>query len=118
MAQLQFFDPFAEVDIHRNFLPHWQQRGATYFITFRFADSIPAPLRLQWEQERTTWRAHHPEPWIPEVELEYHRRFSGRIDAWLDEAHGACWLREPETRSFVTATLRHYDGSRYALHAG
>jgi REP element-mobilizing transposase RayT len=51
------------------------------------------------------------------VEQEYHRRFSGQIDAWLDEAHGACWLRKTEIRSNLAASLRHGDGSRYALHA-
>src|SRR6266704_388709 len=35
------FDEFADVDITRRHLPHWQQVGKTYFVTFRLADSIP-----------------------------------------------------------------------------
>jgi putative transposase len=117
VTELRFFDPFAEIDTHRNFLPHWQQRGATYFITFRLADSIPAHLRAEWEHERTLWRAHHPEPWNAEVEQEFHRRFSGQIDVWLDAAHGACWLRKPEFRSSLAETLRYGDGKGYALQS-
>jgi len=117
MDEPRFFDPFAAIDKHRNFLPHWQQPGATYFITIRLADSIPADLRAQWQEERAAWLAHHPEPWRPEIEREYHRRFSGQVDAWLDAAHGACWLRAVDARALVVATLRHRDGGRYALHS-
>ena len=35
------FDEFADVEITRRRLPHWQQEAATYFVTFRLADSIP-----------------------------------------------------------------------------
>lgn len=37
------FDPDEDVEIGKRNLPHWQQAGKTYFITFRTADSIPAP---------------------------------------------------------------------------
>ena len=65
-----FFDPFAEIEKHQNFLPHWQQPGATFFITFRLADSIPADLRAQWQAERAAWLTLHPEPRTPEIERE------------------------------------------------
>lgn len=113
----RFFDPFAEIAKHQNFLPHWQQPGATYFITFHLADSIPAALRAQWQAERAAWLAVQREPWTPEIEREYHQRFSRQIDVWLDAGHGACWLRAGEVRAFLTATLRHRDADRYALHA-
>jgi REP element-mobilizing transposase RayT len=117
MGELRFFDPFAEIDRHKNLLPHWQQPGATYFITFRLADAIPANLRAQWQAERAVWLGHHPEPWTAEIEREYHRRFSGQVDAWLDAGHGACWLRTPAIRGFLAATLRYRDDDRYALHS-
>jgi REP-associated tyrosine transposase len=59
-------------------------KAAVYFITFRLADAIPAHLRSQWENEREIWLRLHPEPWSVEVESEYHKRFSGTIERWLD----------------------------------
>ncbi|MEY4482589.1 MAG: hypothetical protein RL693_41 [Verrucomicrobiota bacterium] len=37
----QFFNPEAEITITQGRLPHWDQTGATYFITWRTADSVP-----------------------------------------------------------------------------
>jgi REP-associated tyrosine transposase len=53
MNQLRFFNPYAEIRQTGNRLPHWQQEGAVYFVTFRLADAIPAKLCVQWEEERT-----------------------------------------------------------------
>ena len=76
----------------KNRLPHWQQQGAVYFVTFRLADAVPLRLLNQWEIERENWYWVHPEPWSPELEQEYHQRFSGAIERWLerDMAHVCC----------------------------
>jgi hypothetical protein len=47
MDKLRFFNPYEDIRYTENLLPHWQQKGATYFITFRLADSIPARLRAE-----------------------------------------------------------------------
>jgi hypothetical protein len=62
MHELQFFNPYGETKHTENRLPHWQQNGALYFITFRLHDAIPAHLRSQWESEREIWIRLHPEP--------------------------------------------------------
>jgi len=54
MGSLRFFNPYEEIRFTQNLLPHWQQKGAAYFVTFRLADSIPARLRARWEEERAT----------------------------------------------------------------
>ena len=64
--------------------------GAVYFVTFRLADAVPKPLLAQWENDREAWLRVHPEPWNNEIEREYHQRFSGVIERWLDVGHGAC----------------------------
>lgn len=95
----QPFNPRADVAItHRN-LPHWQQPGATYFVTFRLADSLPAEarerlaeLRQLNESEAFTW-----------------------IDRYLDAGSGSCLLKNPEHASAVAASLRHFDGRHYLL---
>ena len=115
MADLRFFNPYAEIRHTENRLPHWQQEGATYFVTFRLADAIPWRLRGQWEEERETWLRLHPEPWSAEIEREYHQRFSGAIEQWLDAGHGACLLRKPDCAKIVAETLRHFEGERVAM---
>jgi putative transposase len=115
MSELQFFNPYAEIKHTENRLPHWQQEGAVYFVTFRLADALPSQLRDQWEGERATWLRLHPEPWSPETEQEYHKHFSGAIERWLDAGHGSCVLRRRDCTELLAATLRHFDGERLAL---
>jgi putative transposase len=80
MDELPFFNPYAEIQHTKNRLPHWQQKGAIYFVTFRLADSVPSHLLGQWQDERQAWLRLRPESWTPEIELEYHRRFSGALE--------------------------------------
>ena len=110
-------DPHTPVKItHRN-LPHWRQEGATYFVTFRLADAVPATLRRQWTEELETWRKFHPEPWDRKTKHEYQRRFREEREQWLDRGHGECLLRDARARDIVEKALRHFDGQRYTLDA-
>jgi|KBSMisStandDraft_5_1062788.scaffolds.fasta_scaffold444837_2 REP element-mobilizing transposase RayT len=111
----RFFNPYGEIRFTKNLLPHWQQNGATYFITFRLADSVPTHLRTQWEEERATWLRFHPEPWDVRTELEYHKRFTGAIERWLDAGYGSCVLRRIECAKIVDEALRHFDRQRLVL---
>jgi putative transposase len=115
MTELRFFNPYADIRHTGSRLPHWQQEGAVYFLTFRLADSIPTRLRDQWENEREAWMKVHPEPWTNETEIEYHQRFSGAIERWLDVGHGACLLRRPDCAQIVADTLRHFEGERVVM---
>ena len=63
VEELRFFNPYVDIRFTANRLPHWQQEGAVYFITFRLADAVPHHVRTQWESEREAWLRVHPEPW-------------------------------------------------------
>jgi putative transposase len=115
MSELRFFNPYAEIRHTGSRLPHWQQQGAVYFVTFRLADSIPSRLRDQWQNEREEWLKVHPEPWTVETDREYHQRFSGAIERWLDAGHGACLLRRRDCAQVVADTLRHFEGERVVM---
>ena len=115
MNELRFFNPYADIRHTESRLPHWQQSGATYFVTFRLADSIPSHVLGQWQEEREAWLRVHPEPWNHEIELEHHRRFSGALERWLDEGHGACLLRRHDCAEIVAETLRHFEGERVVM---
>jgi hypothetical protein len=56
-------DPQQPIVQKRGHLPHWEQSGATYFVTFRLADSLPADVLAQWRDERAAWLKLHPQPW-------------------------------------------------------
>ena len=111
------FDEFAEVDITRRNLPHWQQAGKTYFVTFRLADSIPATKLSQLEDERRVWLNANPEPWTAEQRQAYYERFSAKIDEWLDAGSGSCVLKDERAAKVVADALIHFDGERYDLGA-
>ena len=46
------FDPDAEVAISYRNLPHWEQPGKTYFLTFRTIDSLPKAVLDSWVSGR------------------------------------------------------------------
>ncbi len=110
---MKYFNPYEDIRITRNHLPHWQQTGRTYFITYRLADAVPAALLKKWDEERIIWRSFHPEPLSAAEEEEYHRRFSSQLDRWLDAGHGSCLLREPAMREVVKESLGHFEGQRH-----
>lgn len=117
LKPVPFFDKTREVSISKTHLPHWEQLGATYFLTFRLADSIPTPLLRQWEEERERWKAAHPIPWDAETETAYHREFSARVDRWLDAGHGGCLLRIPDVRSHLVEVLEMADTKQDRIHS-
>lgn len=117
MNSLKFFNPREEIAKHTTVLPHWEQPGATYFVTFRLADSLPVSKLNAWRLERKTWLDSHPEPWNEETELEYHERFSSTIERWLDAGYGDCALRDPSAARIVADALHHFDGKRCVQHA-
>lgn len=112
---LKFFNPWAEVETTWNRLPHWQQRGAVYFVTWRLADSIPQEKLCQHFEEIASWKKKHPEPRDDETEQEYHRLFSTRLDEWMDAGAGSCLLREHENAQIVNEALLHFEGERTGM---
>ena len=115
MAELRFFNPYADIRFTANRLPHWQQEGAVYFVTFRLADAVPHNLRTQWESQREAWLGVHPQPWDAKIEREYHERFSGAIERWLDAGHGSCILQQRKCAEIVAEALRYFDEERVAI---
>lgn len=122
-----FFKRDEAVEVTRRNLPHWEQPGVCYFLTFRTADSLPAEVMEGWRRERDCWlRGHGVDPededWhamlemLPEREHhEFHRTFSRKMHEMLDAGHGACLLKRIELREIVAEALRHFDEERYLL---
>ncbi len=111
------FDEHVEIKITRRHLPHWEQPGATYFTSFRSADSVPDTLLRQWRHECESWLNFHPLPWDDRTAREYQERFVDSQEKWLDRGHGECPLRIPSAAQIVADALRHFHGERYWIDA-
>ena len=113
----QYFNPRNDTYHTRHYLPHWQQNNVPFFVTFRLADSLPKEKLDRWKAEREAWLREHPEPWNESTESEYHDRFSGQVDEWLDQGSGSCLLRHEHNAQVIANSLMHFDGARYQLWA-
>ena len=118
-----FFDPTQEYSVTYGTLPHWEQSGATYFITYRTNDSIPRDAVELWkrkcEDERSRLEAT-TQPWQNFEKLDwdskrdFHRKMSTIMETELDQLHGNCELRQPNLSLLVADNLL-YHQSRYEL---
>jgi REP element-mobilizing transposase RayT len=104
----------------RGYLPHIKVEGATYFVTFRLADSLPRETvaRLKERREDLLRRAAADSrgPHNHGRHLLF-ADYAREIDALLDQSTGESWLRRPEVASLVAGALRHFEGGRYQLYA-
>jgi putative transposase len=118
----QPFNPNALVQDHgQGRLPHWRQWGASYFVTSRLADSVPAALRDEWRARRDAWLAQHgaraPDTLTPELRAQYHREFTATFHTLLDAGHGECLLARPACAEKVIERLLMGHTRAYQLDA-
>ena len=107
--------------VYRRNLPHVQPAGATFFITFRLADSLPAEVVAALLEEAKQVQAELERlPDSPErsqrLQLEQ-RRYFGKWDALLDLGAGPDWLRRPGIAVLVAENMRFFAAKRYRLLA-
>ncbi len=105
---------------YRRRLPHIQPPGATFFMTFRLADSIP---RKVWKELRQRWeiiQAESMEALDDEqsLVLERERAWFREFEEQLDNArYGPLWLKDDRLAALVAKQLHHFHGDRYRLDA-
>lgn len=97
----------------RGYLPHLKVDGATYFVTFRLADSLPREALERLDAWRIDQRLRAARGECTTLDAD----FSARLDDHLDRGSGACWLRDDRVGAIVAGALRHFDDERYRLHA-
>jgi len=107
----------------RGYLPHVKREGASYFVTFRLADSLPQEvlLKLQADLAERLRRFHAQKAATQSrssnerdaIDRDYYRR----LERFLDTGSGECWLRRPEIADIVADALRFFAGQRYRLDA-
>jgi menaquinone-specific isochorismate synthase len=93
---------------------------ATYFITFRLADSLPKAVldQIVSERERIDQTARQQGREISASERQHLKRLTTvRIEQYLDSSSGKCSLSVPNVAAIVADTLLLFDEKRYRLFA-
>jgi REP element-mobilizing transposase RayT len=105
---------------YRRRLPHYQPPGATFFVTYRLAGSLPMEVLLQLKEEqrileRSTARTEDQQQLDKLLKQEKDRYFS-RFDEFLENATtGPRWLNEPRIATLVTEAIHYRDNKDYEL---
>src|SRR5579863_3252461 len=86
--------PDKPLTVYQRHLPHWRQDGATYFVTFRLADSLPRSKLDQLECFKVEWERRHPPPRSNVALEELARKVQGWVERWLDQGMGSCVLKQ------------------------
>jgi type I restriction enzyme R subunit len=107
-----YLDPYREIQKHSDNLPHWQQEDVLQFVTFRLGDALPIERVRYWKEQRRIWLLNFPKPWDAATESEYHRRFTWKIESWLDKGSGSCLLEDSGSREILSKVLMRFHGQR------
>ena len=105
---------------NRGHIPHWEKEGATYFVTFRLAGSLPRSIfdKIESEKRSIIQTAMQLRRKLSLDETRKLQRLSAIvIEHSLDQGAGTCLLRNPVIAEQVRATLLHFDNDRYRLFA-
>lgn len=105
-------------EYYRRKLPHIHHPGATLFVTFRLAGSIPQAVLQEWRKERDWWKIKSDSANNEEVQIQFQRRWFKKFE---DVLHGeqltSKWLAEPKIAELMIDCLHFRDGKMYDLHA-
>ena len=113
---------------YRRNLPHIQPPGATFFVTFHLAGSLPQSVLRQWKAEKNQLEAEKirilklqnsdhlafVEQMVFEQKREWFRKFEKTLDNVQD---GPVWLKDDRIAEGVAESLRYRDGKVYRLDA-
>ena len=101
-------------------LPHWEFEGSTYFITFRLDDSLPKNVLAEISAERERLLRVNKKK-NGNISADEQRRiaelFSSRIDEFLDNGIGLCYLADARIAVMMKRALLYFDTEHYDLLA-
>jgi REP element-mobilizing transposase RayT len=107
-------DPLRSGVHSRGYLPHVKREGASYFITFRLADSLPQEVLLGFKSEQAE-RIRKLGEGKPSAREGIDREYQRQIERYLDRGVGACHLKRPEVADMVAEALHHSHEKEYLL---
>ncbi len=92
----------------RGYLPHFDGGETAQFITARLFDSMPQEVLENWRDELKTQNAD---------KTETDAIFRKRVEAYLDQGDGSCFLRDERVANVVKDALLFHDEKKYQLRA-
>jgi REP element-mobilizing transposase RayT len=105
-------------------LPHWNQDGATYSVTFRLADSLPKHVtdtylkeKLELEQLIRKAESEGEETTSRNLKIQFNDLFSKRMEEALEAGYGECHLKRKEITAAVLEAILRFEGERFELGA-
>ncbi len=111
-----FYNPRDYLWLWWGSLPHWEQAGKLYFVTFRLNDALPSTVLNRLKQMKEDFLRSHPQPWDFDTGCFYFKHISDTIDKYIDSGYGSCVLRSDEVRQILIDTLLENDGKDYNLY--
>ena len=102
--------------IYTRNLPHWRQEGATYFVTFRQADALPASKRHELQALRTEWERRYPMAQTNAAWEELFKAAWAVEESSLDQNYGSCRLTTHSAIATVVEAMHFFDRQRYELN--
>jgi REP element-mobilizing transposase RayT len=101
-------------------LPHWTAEGATYFVTFRLADSLPESAVQKLKAEQATLERQFDRAATRLSAEDLIRRSKLKSEVFLkllDENLGECLLQGDDIAALAAGALQHFDKQRYLNYA-
>ena len=114
-------DPLDYRLFYRRHLPHYQPPGATLFVTFRLAGSIPTRLLEDFLAKKVKLPADLMD--LPEADrVDQVDRIDKQIFGCWDQAlaewkEGQAWLQDQQIALLVSESVHYGDGKEYDLEA-
>ena len=87
----------------RGYIPHFEGGEIVQFLTFRLADSMPQSVLKRWRAE------------LDLTSKIDQTTFRKRIEKYLDQGYGGCYLQDPRISELLEETLLKFDGEKYSL---
>jgi len=98
----------------RGYLPHVKREGASYFVTFRLADSLPREVLMAFERQRAE-KIRRLEASDRTGREDADRELRRQMERYLDRGAGECHLRRPEIAGIVAEAVLYFHEKQYVV---
>ena len=104
---------------YRRNLPHWQEPGAEYFVTFRLAGSLPKNVIKKLKESRNNFKknfSHNTD--YQSKNRPFEALIFKKYESLLDgQGTGPLWLNNNNVAEIVTEAIHFRDNKEYDLYA-
>ena len=105
-------------EYYRRRLPHWQPAGATIFVTYRLADSLPVEVLAELRASRALLSTEPLRTKETEEDrsIRISKQMFGQMDTALTTVSSPKWLGERTIAMLIRDNLKYWNDTYYHLH--